>query len=414
MYRVILLEAFFMRGSSRSPRTPSLRRHKPSQRGVVTLNGVDLYLGPWPRSCRKPPPETQAAYDRTIAEWLANGRRAVPTAGSERPAGVTLNELILAFYRHAEIYYRRPDGMPTEELKEYRYSLRPLRELYGTLPVAEFTPLKLKAVRQRMIDAGWCRTLVNRRVGRIVHMVKWGVAEELATESVYNALSTVGGLEKGRTAARESEPVLPVPEEHVLAVLPYLSPPVRAMAQLQLYTGMRPGEVRVMRGCDLDVSGAVWLYRPPQHKTAHKGKQRVIAIGPRGQEVIRPFLKLDTQAFLFSPREAMDQFRAERRAKRKTKVYPSQQYRRKRKPKKQPGDHYSASAYNCAIAKACIKAGVPHFHPHRIRHTHATEVRRRFGLEAAQVALGHAQANVTEVYAERDLALAVKVAQQIG
>jgi len=41
-------------------------------------------------------------------------------------------------------------------------------------------------------------------------------------------------------------------------------------------------------------------------------------------------------------------------------------------------------------------------------------VRRRFGLEAAQVSLGHAQAQVTEVYAERDLALAAKVARQIG
>ena len=50
----------------------------------------------------------------------------------------------------------------------------------------------------------------------------------------------------------------------------------------------------------------------------------------------------------------------------------------------------------------------------RLRHTHATEVRRRFGLEAAQVSLGHAQAQVTEVYAERDLALAAKVARQIG
>jgi hypothetical protein len=35
-------------------------------------------------------------------------------------------------------------------------------------------------------------------------------------------------------------------------------------------------------------------------------------------------------------------------------------------------------------------------------------------LEAAQVALGHSQAQITEVYAERDLALAAKVAAAIG
>lgn len=72
------------------------------------------------------------------------------------------------------------------------------------------------------------------------------------------------------------------------------------------------------------------------------------------------------------------------------------------------------SAYANAVAKACRKADISHFHTHQIRHTHATEVRRQFGLEAAQVALGHSQAQITEVYAERDLTLAAKVAQQIG
>ncbi len=42
-----------------------------------------------------------------------------------------------------------------------------------------------------MIEAGWCRTLINRRVGRVVHMFKWGVAEELVPESVHNALARV-------------------------------------------------------------------------------------------------------------------------------------------------------------------------------------------------------------------------------
>jgi integrase len=61
-----------------------------------------------------------------------------------------------------------------------------------------------------------------------------------------------------------------------------------------------------------------------------------------------------------------------------------------------------------------VRAGVPHWHPNQLRHTHATEVRRRFGLEAAQVMLGHARADVTQVYAERDLALATKVAAEMG
>jgi integrase len=49
-----------------------------------------------------------------------------------------------------------------------------------------------------------------------------------------------------------------------------------------------------------------------------------------------------------------------------------------------------------------------------LRHTAATEIQSKFGLEAAQVVLGHSTADVTQIYAERDLAKAMEVAQQIG
>jgi integrase len=52
--------------------------------------------------------------------------------------------------------------------------------------------------------------------------------------------------------------------------------------------------------------------------------------------------------------------------------------------------------------------------PNRLRHTAGTEIRKRFGLEGAQVALGHSKANVTEIYAERDLSKAVEIARQVG
>jgi integrase len=52
--------------------------------------------------------------------------------------------------------------------------------------------------------------------------------------------------------------------------------------------------------------------------------------------------------------------------------------------------------------------------PNRLRHTFATEVRKRHGLEVAQIALGHSQANVTQVYAERDMARGIEVARAIG
>src|SRR5262249_2809806 len=107
---------------------------------------------------------------------------------------------------------------------------------------------------------------------------------------------------------------------------------------------------------------------------------------------------------------------------------------RKRVPRKMPGERYTPCSLHHAIMKACEKANataieaareaghevaddavlVPAWFPYQLRHTHATEVRRRFGLEAAQATLGPSQANVTQLYAERDLSLAVKVAQAMG
>jgi integrase len=57
---------------------------------------------------------------------------------------------------------------------------------------------------------------------------------------------------------------------------------------------------------------------------------------------------------------------------------------------------------------------VDRWSPNQLRHTAATQIRREFGLEAAQVILGHSKADVTQVYAERDLAKGAEVARRIG
>ena len=44
----------------------------------------------------------------------------------------------------------------------------------------------------------------------------------------------------------------------------------------------------------------------------------------------------------------------------------------------------------------------------------ATKARKLFGLEAAQVLLGHSRADITQVYAEWDEGLAARLAAEIG
>ena len=54
-----------------------------------------------------------------------------------------------------------------------------------------------------------------------------------------------------------------------------------------------------------------------------------------------------------------------------------------------PGVRYNVASYRKAIQSACRKAGVANWHPHQLRHTAATEIRKRFGLEATRIILGH-------------------------
>ena len=54
------------------------------------------------------------------------------------------------------------------------------------------------------------------------------------------------------------------------------------------------------------------------------------------------------------------------------------------------------------------------WHPNQLRHSVATRVRKEHGLEAAQVLLGHSKADTTQIYAERNEALATEIAAKIG
>jgi integrase len=406
---------------------PSYRLHKQSGQGIVTLRDAatgrrrDILLG------KHGTPESRKEYARVLGEWEAANGTLPPSGAPGVPADLTVNELLAHFLLFAEARYSR-EGVATSELREYKIVMGLLKELHGHTLARNFGPRALKAVRQSMVDERLSRGVINQRVGRIRRIFKFGVAEELLPPHTRQALEAVEGLRAGQQGVEETEPVRPVPDGIVERTLPFLNRQVAALVRLQRLTGMRPGEACIMRPCDIDTSGTVWLYAPQHHKTQHRGKARVVAIGPRAQEVIRPFLDRPADAYLFSPREAREDRYAAMRSRRKSKVPPSQECRRKAAPERLPALRYTPRSYHEAIQMACTKANaeaekkadggpwepVPEWHPHQLRHTHATEVRRVFGLEAAQVALGHSSANVTEIYAERDMRLAADVAANLG
>ena len=389
---------------------PSYRLHKPTVQAVVRLNGRDYYLG------KHGTEASQEAYRRLIAEWLTTGADASGHPVNEsQPHDLSIGEMILAFWAHAEDYYRRADGTPTGELDNFRHALKPLRSLYAHTPARVFGTKALKAVRQEMIEAGLCRNVVNQRVGKIVRVFKWATENELIPATVHHALITVSGLKKGRSKAPESRPVKPVPREDVEVVLPHVSPQVKAMIELQSLSGMRPGEVTIMRTSDLDMSGKLWVYVPERHKTEHHDKDRTIYLGPKAQNILRRWLRTDLSAYLFSPKEAAEERWAEQRRGRKSPMTPSQRARgRKVRAKRTPGEFYNTRAYAHAIHRGCRKAGIPLWGPNRLRHNAATAIRKEFDIDTARAVLGHEDVDTTIIYAERDGALASSAMERIG
>jgi integrase len=230
----------------------------------------------------------------------------------------------------------------------------------------------------------------------------------------------------------------------VEAVRPFVARQVWAMIELEHLTGARPGEIVIMRTADINTSGGTWEYQPGSHKTEHHEHTRTIFIGPRAQAVLKPWLRTDLGAYLFSPAEAEAERNAERREKRKSPLWNShvqhQAGKRNARHRKSFGDHYTPTAYRRAIARACDQAfrhpilgkikkkdltleqhlelrawrKAHRWHPSRLRHTVATRIRRRFGLEGAQAVLGHTELGTTQDYAERNLEAARRVMEQIG
>lgn len=405
--------------SQSEPKTPSYRLHKATGQAVVTLNGSDFYLGRFGSSA------SREAFDRLIGEWLSNGRHFAPS----RNGTITINELFKSYWKHVREYYRK-NNEPTREQANVKIAMRVLCRRYGGSCARGFGPIALKTIRHDLISSGSSRSYVNDQVGRIKRMFKWAVENELVPPTVYHGLQAVAGLKRGRCEARETDPVRPVPDQFVNAIQPHVARQVWAIIEIQRLTGMRSGEMLIMRGRDLDMTGSIWLYRPESHKTQHHGHERVVELGPRAQTIIRPFLRPDLEAYLYSPQDAVAEQKTGKRCRRKSKVQPSQQDRSKPNPKRYPSNRYTTDSYRRAITRACDKADaearkklppsdepkrvIPRWHPHQLRHNFATAVRKQYGIEIARILLGHRSAAVTEIYAEADRAKAREIMTKIG
>ena len=365
-------------------RVPRMRRQSErgrTDRAFVELDGKRIKLGAYGSA------EAVERYRELIASLTE-----APPVPPEPSPDPTLSELMAAYLRHAIEHY---GGERATEVVHFRGAFRVLRQGWGAVRGRDFGPKTFKAVRQAMVERGWTRTYVGDQCGRLKRFVAWCVEEELVPESLHHALQAVRPLKAG-TGVREGRTVTCVPPDIVAATRAQCGPVVQDMIDLMQLTGARPGELLQLTPKLIDRTRDIWVFTPGRHKTAAKGKQRHIAIGPRAQRILERYLFRD-------------------------RCFP-----------------YSVASFRRAIHRACDRA-FPHpdferfarltraqrreleawrsshrWGPHRLRHNAGTAAREVAGLDGAQVLLGHAHANTTQIYAEANLAKAATIARLIG
>ena len=186
---------------------PSYWRHRASKQAVVTLNGVDHYLGPWNS------PESRVAYDRITQEWLARGRQLPnPKDGNGE---ILVKQLILGYHTYLHSTLPKIDD-------KVRLALKAVREMYGDTPATKFGVLQFKAIRQKMIDSELAITTIRDRMGVIRRMVAWGVENEMLPADSLQRIEAVAGLRARRDGVKPSKKIKPAPEADIEAVLPHV------------------------------------------------------------------------------------------------------------------------------------------------------------------------------------------------
>jgi integrase len=399
-------------GASFMPRLrhtpPKLCRHESSNRAYVRVDGRFFYLGPWDSK------QARDSYNRFSREWLLTGQ---PPSATRSSDAVEVTEIGCDYLEHALAIYSR-DGKRTSEYLVVKAAMERWNQLYGETAISKFGPLAFKAVRQSWMDDGKSPQTIAHYLRHVRRAIAFAVENEKVDVSILTAIKAVEPLRRSRYKGEPVRKLGPVADAVVERTLPLLPRPVRDMVQLQRLTGMRPGEVTIIRPCDISQDGEVWHFEPEHHKTEAHGLRRVIAIGKRAQAILNRYLNNRPAAsYCFSPAEAMGEIRAERSAARITPEGQGNRVgsNRKRSPKRTPRDRYDPSTYRRRISEVCTEHGIPKWSPNQLRKSFATEARKVGSLEHAQSALGHTTKSTTErFYAEVDLRLADEIVRKIG
>lgn len=393
---------------------PAMRHHRRSGNARVRIGGIEHWLGPWGSA------DSRLRYDELIAAWIASGRKsveaampvqspapaAVAVAEVELPtsADVTVGELARAWIAAIE----RERAGAHKRASNWNGAIAAARALRPVAAMAakDFGPRALQDVRRRLVDTPFLRKrrlpdgtetfdaiprsrrYVNDTIGRVRQLFNWAVGLELIPPERAYALSRVRALPLGQ--GRETDRRTEVTAEIVNATLPHLTDEARALVLFIRWTGCRPSEAARLRLCDLhDTDRPIWRYRPPMHKTAHRGQFRDVPIGPQARAILEAHTAgRAADDYVFDPRRSLARV-----------VSNGATIKLRRKASARVGTMFTSNAIRVAIQRAAAAAGVPAWTPYQLRYLRLREIRRDYGPEAARATAGHTRDTMTAHYA---------------
>lgn len=396
---------------------PRLRKN-PDGRAFVEIPGAGRkrkYFGKYGT------PEANEAYSEWIRLWIDGAmpkQEARPTA--------ELVPIYLAYLKHMKGRVSR------QTFDQAKVASRKFFEYVGTsIKVSDLTPALLRGFQTHLskqtyreggVDIQFSRVYCNDLVKRFKRFIRWAMGEGSIDTDTALRLDAVEPLKRGKSEARETRKVTAVSWADVQRTLPFFTPTIATMVQVQFLCGMRPGEVCGMKRADIDRKGVmvegvrIWLYAPEEHKGAWRGQELEKAIPPLAQEMLTKWEQRgDCGDYFFSPRQATkDAYgwngpwvvgeKAEW-DKTLTKL---------------------AECYKTTIYDAAVKAGVERavgvvadlrpWTPNQLRHGMATLLRATpgIGIEGASAYAGHRNIDTTLIYAHRTREQIARIAAQFG
>ena len=397
-------------------------------------------------------PESQAAYEKSLAHFLAYGtlppwiKQSTPPPEEFKPQRggmVTVAQLCQEFLA------AQGPGYCASERAAYRVVIDRLCSLHAATPVEEFRRPMLRRVRHQMVELGNSRRYIDSQVTRIRGMFDWGVDEDLVPPKIAAALKSLRRLKP--MEAPSYPPIEPVADPVVAQTLPHLPKEAADLVRLLRLTGARPSELMDLKACEiLQTRPDLWEYHLANHKTAHKGLHRCIYFGPQAIEILQRLIGERGQRALLLVQPDWEGLKAQHSweaGERLLRLYQEDAWKTHRtwwdylkensrqlvdlsptraqavfrrakqgakRPRSKAGKRWNRHRFAQLIQRTCQKHGIEHWTPYQLRHAAACQAVQHGSLAAAQHMLGHKLATTTNHYVKGDHNGAARLVAQLG